>query len=58
MDSFEERKKKAQQRKKLRLDICAQCEHLIQDTYTCALCGCAMKQKTGFIASTCPIAKW
>ena len=42
MDSFEERKKKAQQRKKLRLDICAQCEHLIQDTYTCALCGCAM----------------
>lgn len=58
MNSFEERKKIAQERKKSRLDICLQCEHLNQETYICALCGCAMKQKTGFIASTCPINKW
>jgi len=58
VDDFEERKKRAQQRKKEGLDICSKCEHLIESTYTCILCGCAMRVKTGFKASTCPIDKW
>lgn len=58
MDDFEERKQKAKQRKQLRLDICSRCEHIDIETYTCNLCGCAMRVKTGFRDSVCPIEKW
>jgi hypothetical protein len=41
-----------------RLDICNQCEHLLQVTSQCSKCGCFVKAKTWFSGSSCPINKW
>jgi hypothetical protein len=41
-----------------RLDICNQCEHLLQITSQCNKCGCFVKAKTWLPGSSCPINKW
>jgi len=43
---------------KKRLDICLSCEHLINLTKQCKMCGCIMTQKTKLAAAECPIQKW
>lgn len=41
-----------------RLDICNQCEHLIQLTKQCSKCGCFVEGKTWLASSSCPLKKW
>jgi len=41
-----------------RLDICKKCEYYSPRQQRCKQCGCYMKHKVRFSASTCPIQKW
>jgi len=43
---------------KLRLDICHQCDRLINATKQCRECGCIMTMKARLTAATCPLGKW
>jgi hypothetical protein len=41
-----------------RMDICNNCEYLINMTKTCMKCGCFMTIKTKIDNAYCPIGKW
>ena len=41
-----------------RMDICNNCEYLINMTKTCMKCGCFMTIKTRIEEAYCPIGKW
>jgi hypothetical protein len=41
-----------------RMDICLNCEYLINMTKTCMKCGCFMTIKTRIEEASCPIGKW
>ena len=43
---------------KLRLDICNECEFLDKDSFKCGLCGCYVKIKSGWASEKCPANKW
>ena len=43
---------------KLRLDICNECEFLDKDSFRCGLCGCYVKIKSGWASEKCPANKW
>lgn len=43
---------------KKRMDICEQCDRLIQTTKQCKECGCFMNLKTKLKQATCPLNKW
>jgi hypothetical protein len=40
------------------MDICLNCEYLINMTKTCMKCGCFMTIKTRIEEASCPIGKW
>ena len=41
-----------------RYNICKLCDSFDHNSFTCEECGCQMKIKVKFIASTCPLSKW
>jgi hypothetical protein len=41
-----------------RLDICLDCDRLINATKQCRECGCFMVLKTKLQNATCPLNKW
>ena len=41
-----------------RLEICSNCDDLINTVSVCKHCGCFMKIKTKLIKASCPIGKW
>ena len=41
-----------------RLEHCRACEHFIEGSSQCKLCGCFMDYKTLLPFSSCPINKW
>lgn len=41
-----------------RMDLCLQCEKLINLTKQCKECGCIMPMKTKLKDASCPIGKW
>lgn len=41
-----------------RLDICIDCDKLLQPMKMCSECGCNMIGKTWMKPSTCPLNKW
>jgi len=43
---------------KERMDMCLECEYLIDLTKQCRKCGCFMNLKTKLAYAECPIGKW
>jgi hypothetical protein len=43
---------------KARMDICLECDRLIQITKQCRECGCMMPLKVKLTNAKCPIGKW
>ena len=43
---------------KARMDICLECDRLIQLTKQCRECGCMMPLKVKLTNAKCPIGKW
>ena len=41
-----------------RMNICNDCDRLIQITKQCRECGCFMAMKTKLINASCPLGKW
>lgn len=44
--------------KKIRLDICKQCDYLLKPAHICRKCMCFVKVKTFIPTQKCPINKW
>lgn len=43
---------------KQRLQICNDCEFIVQNKSRCGKCGCFLETKTKWKTSSCPIGKW
>lgn len=43
---------------KQRLDICNDCEFIVENKSRCGKCGCFLQAKTKWKTSSCPIGKW
>lgn len=41
-----------------RLEICLNCENLLQATQQCKKCGCFVQAKTWLPSQKCPVGKW
>ena len=41
-----------------RIDTCNTCEHLIEETGRCGLCGCWVEGKAKWATTDCPDSRW